>query len=219
MVDGGAAPDVANVLQLLGAATSIPSSQALSQWHRLCPPRACPVANPRAQTLHLWPSHLGGGAPAVVGVLQLSFFALDVARVLFLPLPTPGRAADSMSRLAAVSRSCTVNWSPAAAATARCAPPTAWCWKCGGGVIPRHWRSGWHRMWPNSAFHDLNTLPHSVHGGGSPVGEDLTLANAEEEEEATPSARGLRACSGLGESAQANGGGGSASASVSVVSW
>ena len=153
----------------------------------------------------------GGGAPAVVGVLQLSFFALDVARVLFLPLPTPGRAPASMSRLAAISRSCTVNWSPAAW---RC-----WCRKYGGGVIPRHWRSGWHRMWPNSAFHDVNSLPHSVHGGGSPVGEDLTLANAEEEEEATPSARGLRACSGLGESAQANRGGGSASASVSVVSW
>jgi hypothetical protein len=77
-------------------------------------------------------------------------------------------------------------------------------------------------MWPNSAFHDVNRLPHSVHGGVSPVGEDRTLANAVEEE-ATPSGRGLRACSGLGESAQANGGGGSgggsASASVSVVSW
>jgi hypothetical protein len=68
-------------------------------------------------------------------------------------------------------------------------------------------------MWPNSAFHDVNGLPHSVHGGGSPVGDDRTLTNAEEE--ATPSGRGLRACSGLGESAQANAGG----ASVSVVSW
>lgn len=72
-------------------------------------------------------------------------------------------------------------------------------------------------MWPNSAFHDANRLPHSVHGSVSPVGEDRTLGN--EEDEAAPSGRGLRACSGLGESAQANAGGGSASARVSVVSW
>jgi hypothetical protein len=87
-------------------------------------------------------------------------------------------------------------------------------------VIPRHWRSGWHRMWPNSAFHDVNSLPHSVHGGVSPVGEDRTLANAEEVEEGeAPSGRGLRACRGFVERAQGEAGGGSASARVSVVSW
>ena len=31
--------------------------------------------------------------------------------------------------------------------------------------MPRHSRSGWHRMWPNSAFHDVKVFPHSVHGG------------------------------------------------------
>lgn len=30
--------------------------------------------------------------------------------------------------------------------------------------MPRHCRSGWHRMWPKRAFHDQNFLPHSLHG-------------------------------------------------------
>ena len=30
--------------------------------------------------------------------------------------------------------------------------------------MPRHWRSGWHRMCPKSAFHDQNFLPHSLQG-------------------------------------------------------
>lgn len=30
--------------------------------------------------------------------------------------------------------------------------------------MPRHWRSGWQRMWPKRAFHDQNFFPHSVHG-------------------------------------------------------
>lgn len=34
----------------------------------------------------------------------------------------------------------------------------------GGGLIPRHGRSGWQRMWPNRAFDDGNILPHSLQG-------------------------------------------------------
>ena len=30
--------------------------------------------------------------------------------------------------------------------------------------MPRHWRSGWHRMWPKRAFQDQNFFPHSVQG-------------------------------------------------------
>lgn len=31
--------------------------------------------------------------------------------------------------------------------------------------MPRHCRSGWHRMCPNRAFCDQNRLPHSLQGG------------------------------------------------------
>lgn len=35
--------------------------------------------------------------------------------------------------------------------------------------MPRHGRSGWHRMCPNSAFHEPNLFPHSVQGAVAPV--------------------------------------------------
>ncbi|BAS78211.1 Os02g0293950 [Oryza sativa Japonica Group] len=53
-------------------------------------------------------------------------------------------------------------------------------------------------MWPNSAFHERNCLPHSVHGGASPVGDEHL-------------ARATMACSGRAAA-------GGASDSVSVVS-
>lgn len=34
----------------------------------------------------------------------------------------------------------------------------------GGGLMPRHWRSGWQRMWPKRAFCDQNLFPHSLQG-------------------------------------------------------
>ena len=42
--------------------------------------------------------------------------------------------------------------------------------------MPRHRRSGWHRMWPKRAFQDQKVLPHSVHGVGSVVSVCLTGA-------------------------------------------
>lgn len=185
MAAGAACDDDALKPSPLHVATAGGAPSVFSQWQRLWPPRARPVANPRTQTLHLWSSHLGSDKEADVPAAP---------RILFLPLlpaAPAGRSPRSMSRLVAVSRSCTVNW----------------CQKCGGGVIPRHWRSGWHRMWPNSAFHDGNRLPHSVHGGvSSPVGDDRTRA--------TPPPSGESA-----RTTNAGGGSGSARDSVSIVSW
>ena len=184
------------------AITTTPA-QALSQWHRLCPPSACPLANPRSQTLHLWSSQLACPIGAFADVPQLSVVALGVmAEMLtgFLPFPAPGRAPESIRRLVATSRSCMVNC------------PAAAPWRefgDDGGVIPRHGRSGWQRMCPKSAFGDGKSLPHSVHGGVSLLDENRGLGLA------PPSGLGLFR-RGFGE---ISAGGGNASVSVSVVSW
>jgi len=68
-------------------------------------------------------------------------------------------------------------------------------------------------MWPNSAFHDGNCLPHSLHGDGG-----VSSVSDDDRTRATTTPSGGRGA-GLGEIAQTNGGGGSASDSVSVVSW